>query len=74
MKYSLAIMKQLLIVLLGWLCLATQAKAEGGEFRLGAERMEVVTRLLQGKRDGLVVNQTSILEKTQAVSGRNGRA
>ena len=65
MKYSFEIMKRLLIVLIGWLCLATQAKAEGGELRLGAERMEVVTRLLQGKKVGLVVNQTSILEQKQ---------
>ena len=33
--------------------------------KLGAERMDVVTRLLKGKRIGLVVNQTSILEKRQ---------
>ena len=65
MKYSFEIMKQLLIVLIGWLCVATQAKAESGELRLGAERMEVVTRLLEGKRVGLVVNQTSILEQKQ---------
>ena len=65
MKYSFEIMKRLLIVLIGWLCLATQAKAEVGELRLGAERMEVVTRLLQGKKVGLVVNQTSILEQKQ---------
>ena len=32
---------------------------------LGAERMDVVTRLLQDKQVGLVVNQTSILEKQQ---------
>ena len=33
--------------------------------KLGAERMDVVTRLLKDKRVGLVVNQTSILEKQQ---------
>ena len=33
--------------------------------KTGAERMEIVTRLLEGKRVGLVVNQTSILEKPQ---------
>lgn len=33
--------------------------------KLGAERLDVVTRLLEGKRVGLVVNQTSILEKEQ---------
>lgn len=32
---------------------------------LGAERMDVITRLLQDKRVGLVVNQTSILENQQ---------
>lgn len=32
---------------------------------LGAERMDVITRLLEGKRVGLVINQTSILEKQQ---------
>lgn len=34
--------------------------------KLGAERMDVITRLLQDKKVGLVVNQTSILEQTQA--------
>lgn len=34
--------------------------------KLGAERMDVVTRLLQDKKVGLVVNQTSILEQKQA--------
>lgn len=33
--------------------------------KLGAERMEVVTRLLKDKKVGLVVNQTSILENRQ---------
>lgn len=32
---------------------------------LGAERMDVITRLLKDKQVGLVVNQTSILEKQQ---------
>lgn len=32
---------------------------------LGAERMDVITRLLKDKKVGLVVNQTSILEKQQ---------
>ena len=74
MKYSFEIMKRLLIVLIGWLCLATQAKAEDGELRLGAERMEVVTRLLQGKKVGLVVNQTSILEQKQVHHQQNTAA
>lgn len=33
--------------------------------KLGAERIDVITRLLKDKRVGLVVNQTSILEKQQ---------
>lgn len=33
--------------------------------KLGAERMDVITRLLKNKRVGLIVNQTSILEKEQ---------
>ncbi|MEG1545126.1 MAG: DUF1343 domain-containing protein, partial [Tannerellaceae bacterium] len=33
--------------------------------KLGAERMDVIVRLLKDKRVGLVVNQTSILESTQ---------
>lgn len=35
-----------------------------GELKIGAERIDVITRLLEGKRVGLVVNQTSIIEKT----------
>ena len=41
-----------------------------GELRIGAERIDVITRLLEGKRVGLVVNQTSIIEKTQASGER----
>lgn len=37
-----------------------------GSLLLGAERMDVITRLLKNKKVGLVVNQTSILEKQQA--------
>lgn len=33
--------------------------------KLGAERMEVVTRLLKDKRVALVVNQTSVIEDGQ---------
>lgn len=36
-----------------------------GNLRLGAERMDVLLPLLEGKRIGLVVNQTSILESEQ---------
>ena len=58
-------MKRLLIAVIGCLCCFSMWGAEGGELRLGAERMEVITSLLQGKRVGLVVNQTSILEQSQ---------
>ena len=58
-------MKRLLIAVIGCLCCFSMGGAEGGELRLGAERMEVITSLLQGKRVGLVVNQTSILEQSQ---------
>lgn len=39
--------------------------SQNAPLKLGAERMDVVTRLLKDKRVGLVVNQTSILEKRQ---------
>ena len=42
-----------------------QATTTQGALVLGAERMDVVTRLLKDKQVGLVVNQTSILEKQQ---------
>lgn len=54
-----------------WLLLTCLSAAEAQEasvntsLRLGAERMEVVTRLLANKKVGLVVNQTSILESRQ---------
>lgn len=38
--------------------------AQQPKLRLGAERMEVILPLLEEKRVGLVVNQTSILEQT----------
>lgn len=38
-------------------------KPQKGELKLGAERMDAISRLLQNKRVGLVVNQTSILEE-----------
>ena len=37
------------------------AGPKGAPLKLGAERMEVVTRLLKGKQVGLVVNQTSVI-------------
>lgn len=51
-----------------WLACPCSAGAAGSEkapLKLGAERLDVVTRLLGDKRVGLVVNQTSILEKEQ---------
>ena len=42
-----------------------QAATTQGALVLGAERMDVITRLLKDKQVGLVVNQTSILEKQQ---------
>ena len=42
-----------------------QATTPQAPLILGAERLDVVTRLLQDKQVGLVVNQTSILEKQQ---------
>lgn len=57
----------LLLQLLAWGCvlaaLARTVVPERSNLVLGAERMAVVTRLLEGKRVGLVVNQTSILEQ-----------
>ena len=38
---------------------------QNAPLKLGAERMDVITRLLKDKQVGLVVNQTSILEKSQ---------
>lgn len=43
----------------------TQATSLQAPLKLGAERMDVITRLLKDKKVGLVVNQTSILEKQQ---------
>lgn len=42
-----------------------QAATTQGPLVLGAERMDVITRLLNDKQVGLVINQTSILEKQQ---------
>lgn len=54
-------MKQLILFLI--LFFFPLVRMEAGEkVRVGAERTEVVMRLLKDKRVGLVVNQTSILE------------
>ena len=59
-------MKQILRSLLILVCLIGGGHVQGETpLRLGAERMEIVTQLLRDKRVGLVVNQTSILEKRQ---------
>lgn len=57
-----------LSLLLCSLLLSTEAHAvtpQRAALKLGAERMDVITRLLKDKRVGLVVNQTSILENQQ---------
>lgn len=46
-------------------CSMGAAGPPNAPLKLGAERLDVITRLLEGKRVGLVVNQTSILEKEQ---------
>lgn len=56
----------LMLWLIGMLVAATsQTVAAQGALVLGAERMDTVARLLKDKQIGLVVNQTSILEKEQ---------
>lgn len=54
-----------LLVISLLLMLETQATSLQAPLKLGAERLDVVTRLLKDKNVGLVVNQTSILEKQQ---------
>lgn len=58
-------MKQIFIFLVIFFSLTPTVYSQNAPLKLGAERMDVVTRLLKGKRVGLVVNQTSILEKRQ---------
>lgn len=61
-------MKQKLLLSLAGLllCLSVYAEQTGtAPIRVGAERVEVVTRLLKGKQVGLVVNQTSVLDNGQ---------
>ena len=58
-------MKQIFIFLVILFSLTPTVYSQNAPLKLGAERMDVVTRLLKGKRVGLVVNQTSILEKRQ---------
>jgi len=58
-------MKQIFIFLVILFSLTPTVYSQNAPLKLGAERMDVVTRLLKDKRVGLVVNQTSILEKRQ---------
>jgi len=65
---------QVFLVLIG--ALAVTSLRSQNNLKLGAERMDVLIPLLEGKRVGLVVNQTSILESQQthlldALLGRN---
>ncbi|MDR0430542.1 MAG: DUF1343 domain-containing protein [Tannerellaceae bacterium] len=57
-----------IILLLTWIFLTVTAgwSQQNPSLVLGAERMDVVVGMLKGKQVGLVVNQTSILEKTKA--------
>lgn len=50
-----------LICFTGWQLICGQSSSS---LRLGAERMEILFPLLEGKQVGLVVNQTSILENS----------
>ena len=63
-------MKTLTWLVLGVICLCLSPDIQAltlqkGPLTLGAERMDVIARLLKDKRVGLIVNQTSILEKEQ---------
>ncbi len=58
-------MKRLFLSLLLLVSLATGARSQETTLKVGAERIDIITRILEGKRVGLVVNQTSILERQQ---------
>lgn len=62
--YGIDCLKKTTVVFI-CLCLISCLSAQQPKLRLGAERMEVILPLLEGKRVGLVVNQTSILENAQ---------
>lgn len=59
MKQTVAL--KALLILLYSLTFTTVRSQE--KFRLGAERMEILIPMLEGKRVGLIVNQTSIIEE-----------
>lgn len=58
---------RLAIWLLGmmWIPAIQAVVPQQAPLKLGAERMDVIVRLLKDKQVGLIVNQTSILEKQQ---------
>jgi uncharacterized protein YbbC (DUF1343 family) len=58
MMRTILVISGLFLILTGW----SQAV---GSLVLGAEQIDVITGLLKDKQVGLVVNQTSILEKTK---------
>jgi len=54
------------VLLISWILLSITSWSQAdNSLVLGAERMDVLTGLLKDKQVGLVVNQTSILEKTK---------
>lgn len=58
-------MKQILIWLITFVSLIPTVYSQEAPLILGAEQLNVLTKLLSNKRVGLVVNQTSILENQQ---------
>ncbi len=52
----------IIFILLLTVAVLPEAFAQQARLKLGAERLDVITRLTAGKRVALVVNQTSILE------------
>jgi uncharacterized protein YbbC (DUF1343 family) len=55
-----------IVLVISWLFLSlTGWSQDAGSLVLGAERMDVITGLVKDKQVGLVVNQTSVLEKTK---------
>lgn len=58
-------MRQIVIILMVLIGFSNTGFTKEAPLKLGAERMDIVINLLKGKRVGLVVNQTSILEKQQ---------
>ena len=63
--FTLRLMRHCFLYLILLIHSTMAVYSQGTQLRLGAERMEEITQLLSGKRVGLVVNQTSILEQRQ---------